>query len=155
LVLRGEIGFGSYKVLKKALALEPRLSLIEVESPGGYVVEGMAMAELIQQQGLDTVSLESCASACTLLLAAGNDRYIGPQARVGFHRSSGRWTRHGDGWSATDYQIADYYRARGTSQAFVTQALDTAPSDLWLPDIGLLVASGYASKRWEERRAGY
>jgi len=155
LVLRGEIGFGSYKVLKKALALEPRLTPIEVESPGGYVIEGLAMARLIQQYGLDTVSLERCASACTLLLAAGNDRYIGPQARVGFHRSSGAWTKPGKEWSATDFQMADYYLARGSSQEFVAQALDTPPADLWVPDPMLLVAAGYASKLWEERKAGY
>jgi len=71
---------------------------------------------------------------CTLLLAAGNDRYIGPQARVGFHRSSGAWTKPGSEWSASDFQMADYYLARGSSQEFIARALDTPPADLWLPD---------------------
>lgn len=154
MVLRGEIGFGSYQVLKKALAQAPRLRLLELESPGGYVIEGLAMARLIQDNALDTVSLERCASACTLLLAAGHARYIGPQAQIGFHRSWGTWSKAGDGWSASDYQIADYYRARGTSANFIAQAMNTPAATLWLPDPLRMLGAGYATHLWEDRPPG-
>ena len=58
IVVRGELGFGTFKRLDKALQMQPRLTLVQIESPGGYVVEGMAMAALIEKNRLDTVSLE-------------------------------------------------------------------------------------------------
>jgi hypothetical protein len=155
LVLRGEIGFGSFKALQKALAIKPKLNLIEVESPGGYVIEGMAMAKLIQANGLDTVSMEKCASACTLLLAAGQERYLGPSARIGFHRSGVFGLAPSSGWTATEYRIADYYRARGASQDFIKLALDTPFNRIWVPDHGAMFEAGYASKMWSERKSGY
>ena len=155
LVLRGPIGFGSYKVLEHALAIEPKLTLIQVESPGGYVIEGMAMAKLIQLNGLDTVSLEKCSSACTLLFAAGSERYLGPQARLGFHRSGIFGMKPTTGWTETEYRIANYYRSRGTTQDFIQLALDTASNRLWVPDHGVMLEAGYANKLWSERKSGY
>lgn len=155
LVLRGEIGFGSFKALQRALAIKPKLALIQVESPGGYVIEGMAMAKLIQDSGLDTVSMEKCASACTLLLAAGQERYLGPSTRIGFHRSGFFGMAPSSGWTATEYRIADYYRARGASQDFIKLALDTPSNRIWVPDHGAMFEAGYASKMWSERKPGY
>ncbi len=91
IVVRGEIGFGTFKRLEKALQMQPKLTLVQIESPGGYVVEGMAMAALIEKNGLDTVSLESCASACTLLLAAGQERYLGTGATGGISPFGPLW----------------------------------------------------------------
>ena len=155
LVLRGEIGFGSYKSLQKALAIKPKLTLIQVESPGGYVIEGMAMAKLIHESGLDTVSMEKCASACTFLLAAGNERYLGPNARIGFHRSGVFGQAPSAGWTATEYKIADFYRSRGASQEFVKLALDTPSNRIWVPDHDMMFEAGYASKMWSERKPSY
>lgn len=155
LVLRGEIGFGSYKALQKALSLQPKLPLIEVESPGGYVIEGMAMAKLIQASRLDTVSLEGCASACTLLLAAGNERYLGPEVRIGFHRSGLFGHSPTTAWSATDYKMADWYSTRGSKQNFIERALDTPSDQLWIPEHGAMLEAGYANKMWSERKSGY
>lgn len=118
-VLRGKIGFGSYKALESMLRSNTKLTLIQVESPGGYVIEGLAMAKLIQRMKLDTVSLERCASACTLLLAAGEKRYVGPNAKVGFHRSGVLGQAPSSSWTSTEYELADYYPSRGAIEAFI------------------------------------
>lgn len=155
IVVRGALGFGTYKRLEAALQQNPKLTLVEIDSPGGYVVEGLAMAKLLEQQRVDTVSLEGCASACTLLLAAGQERYLGPQSRIGFHRSWSYASGFGHGWNRTDHQIADYYRSRGTSEDFVKHALDTPGYALWAPSYAEMFTSGYANKRWDERKSGY
>lgn len=155
LVLRGELGFGSYKALQKALAIQPHLKLIQLDSPGGYVLEGMAMAKLIQANGMDTVSLEHCASACTLLLAAGKERYLGPEAEIGFHRSRIFGKAPSSGWAATDYRMADYYRSRGTSDSFIAQALETPSSRIWIPEGQQMLEAGYVTRAWSERKQGY
>ncbi|MFY8041528.1 MAG: ATP-dependent Clp protease proteolytic subunit, partial [Rhodoferax sp.] len=155
IVLRGEIGFGSLVALEKAINTKPTLTLLEVESPGGYAVEGLAMARLIEKHKLDTVSLGQCASACTLLLVAGQERYLGPEAKVGFHRSWSYAGGFGNGWNRTDYAIADFYSARNTADAFIKTALDTPGYRLWFPTAGQMFDAGYATKRWDERKSGY
>ena len=154
IVVRGALGFGTYKRLETALAQTPILTLVEIDSPGGYVAEGLAMAKLLEKVGADTVALEECASACTFLLAAGKERYLGPKSQVGFHRSWSSASGFGTGWSSTDHRIAAYYRSRGTSEDFVKRALDTPGYDLWIPSHGQMFTAGYATKRWDERKAG-
>ena len=154
-VVRGEIGFGSVNALRTALALTPKLPLIQLESPGGYVIEGLAMARLIEEAKIDTVSLELCASACTFLLAAGQDRYLGPKVQVGFHRSSAAGYLPSAGWNRMDHKIAAYYKSRNASPEFVTQALDTPGNRIWIPPHAQMLDAGFANKRWEDRKNGY
>lgn len=155
IVIRGELGFGTYKRLEAALKQAPMLTLVEIDSPGGYVVEGLAMARLLEKAGADTVSFEECSSACTYLLAAGKERYLGPTSEIGFHRSWSRSHGFGKGWSGADHRVAEFYRSRGTDEAFVKRALDTPGYDLWVPTHGQMFSAGYATKRWDERKAGY
>ncbi len=155
IVVKGTFGFGSYAVLAAALEKKPRLTLVEIESPGGLVVEGMAMAELIQKHQLDTVSLEGCASACTFLLAAGQERYLGPKVRVGFHRSGVFGAPVSSYLTQTDIEIANYYRSRNTAENFVAHALNTPFNKIWIPSHAEMYAAGYANKAWSERKAGY
>lgn len=155
IVLRGEIGFGSYEALDRALQLKPRLTLLQVEGPGGFVFEGLALARLIERHKLDTVSFEDCASACTLLLAAGQERYLGAKARVGFHRSGRSNFNVSKFWTSTDHELADYYRSRDTTDDFIREALDTPFDNIWEPDHGRMFSSGYATKRWDERKSRY
>jgi len=155
IVIKGDLGFGTYKKLEQALAMSPKLTLVEIESPGGYVIEGLAMAHLIEKNRLDTVSFEQCHSACTFLLAGVDERYLGPEAKIGFHRSWSYAGGFGIGWNRTDHKIAEYYRSRSTSNAFVQRALDTPGHSIWLPSPGEMFAAGYATKRWDERKPGY
>ncbi len=155
IVVRGEMKFGSSEALLSVLQRNPALTLVQIESPGGYVLEGLRMAKLVQQRNLDTVVLESCVSSCTLVLAAGQDRYLGPDARMGFHRSGLKYGEVSLGWSATDHQIADWYRARGTAEDFVQRALQRPMQELWQPTHSEMYSAGYATLRWIERKPGY
>jgi hypothetical protein len=155
IVVKGDIGWGSYKALEEALRIKPKLTLIEVQGPGGYVVEGLAMARLIQENHLDTVTLGECASACTFLLAAGKERYLGADAKVGFHRSGRDYNNVSKSWTSADYAIANYYKSRDTTDDFIKQALDTPFNRIWFPAQGQMFTAGYATKRWDERKAGY
>lgn len=155
IVVKGELGFGTYQKLEQALKTSPKLTLVEIESPGGYVIEGLAMARLIEKNRLDTVSFEECQSACTYLLVAGEERYLGPAVKVGFHRSWSFIHGIGTGWNRLDHEVADYYRSRSTDHAFVQRALDTPGNRMWLPTHGEMFTAGYATKRWDERKSGY
>lgn len=155
IVVSGAFKFGSAEALEAALQRHPTLTLVELRSPGGYVLEGLRMARVVMDRGLDTAALESCASACTLVLAAGRERYLGPQAEVGFHRSGSRYQPVSLGWTRTDHQIADYYATRGASPAFIDQALALPITEIWWAPHDEMYTQGFATRPWAERRAGY
>ncbi len=155
IVLRGEMKFGSSEALRSTLERNPSYTLIELESPGGYVIEGERMAKMISQRGLDTVAFERCASACTLLFASGKDRYLGDQVQMGFHRSGTRYGPVGSGWSSTDHRMADYYAQRGVTEEFVRRALKPSIVEIWWAPHPDMYQAGYATLRWSERKSGY
>ena len=58
-----------------------------LNSPGGNVVAGIKIGIRIREMGWVTVvpSGLTCASACGLMWLAGATRYVGRNARIGFH----------------------------------------------------------------------
>ena len=154
IVITGQFRLGSAEAFEAVVKANRKFQLVQIESPGGYVAEGFRMAKLIEQYKLSTVSFEDCHSACTLLLAAGETRYLGPKVMVGFHRSGTKYGPVGDGWSWTDYQIAKYYQSRGVQMAFIRQALIPSIREIWIAPHAQMYEAGYATIKWEERPAG-
>ena len=155
IVVKGQLRFGSSVELEKVLNANRKYTLIEIESPGGYVVEGVRMSKLVADRKLDVVSLEYCESACTLILASGTERFLGPKVEVGFHRSGRRYGPVSDGWSATDYQMAKLLKGRGVDEKFIQKAFIPSIEGMWYPEHGEMFAAGYATLKWSERRFGY
>jgi hypothetical protein len=151
----GRMGFGSAEALQQVLDANPKITLIELESPGGYVVEGMRMANMVEQRKLDTTVLGRCASSCTFVFVTGQDRYLGTNAWLGFHRSGRRNIFLDEGWSTTDREIAEHYEKYGTSVAFVQKALKEPMYRIWVAPHDEMYTAGYANKAWSERKAGY
>ncbi len=155
IVVRGEFKFGSAEALETVLKANPRYTLVEIESPGGYVLEGFRMARILMDRKVDTVTMSLCASACTFLLAAGQERYIGPEAEVGFHRSGSPYLTSTDARSRTDRQMAKYYASRGASDGFIRKALAKPMSDIWIAPHADMYAEGFATAPWADRKPGY
>lgn len=155
IVIKGEFKFGSAEALEAVMKANPRYTLVEINSPGGFVLEGFRMAGIISDRKMDTVVQGGCASACTFLLAAGQDRYIGAQARVGFHRSGSKYLPITAVWSATDHLMAKYYASRGASEEFIRKALAQPITGIWIAPHHEMYAAGYATAPWSERKSGY
>ncbi|MCA3237220.1 MAG: hypothetical protein ACK5RC_10995 [Curvibacter sp.] len=154
IVVRGAFRSGSAEAFEAVVKANPSLRVVQIESPGGYVLEGFRMAQLIEARKLDTVSFEGCYSACTFLLVAGQTRYLGPQVKVGFHRSGRKYGPVGDGWSWADHQIARYYESRGVQREFIVRALTPSIRGIWVAPHAQMYEAGYATLRWSERPAG-
>lgn len=155
IVVNGPMEFGSADAVERELDRNPKFTLLQIESPGGKVIEGMRMSQLVTKRKMDTVSLELCASSCTFVLAAGADRYLGPQARIGFHRSGTRYGPVSIGWSETDFQMARYYRDRGVESGFIDKALTPSIRQIWFAPHADMYTAGFANLMWSERKAGY
>lgn len=61
--------------------------LIFLDSPGGIIQSGLAIGRLIRARRLETVvpNRSICFSTCGLIWLAGEERWLGDGARVGFH----------------------------------------------------------------------
>jgi tetratricopeptide (TPR) repeat protein len=84
----GEVTFGAAKELARLLAANTSITVIHLQSPGGFYYQQIEMAQVIKRRGLDTYVSERCHSACANLFLAGRKRLIGPAARIGFHEGS-------------------------------------------------------------------
>jgi hypothetical protein len=73
--------------LTKAVANDRQI-WVNLDSPGGDVVEAMRIGRLIRERFMFTAIMpeRKCASACVFILMAGVYRLAGPTARVGIHR---------------------------------------------------------------------
>lgn len=146
LLVQGPIGIGSTKALRAAMDEYPKATTIELDSPGGLVVEGFAMTNLMVAREVNTVVTRRCASACTFMFIGGRERVLGPQARLGFHRSYSMLGGLEDSWSETDHEIARWMKGRGVSASFVQEALDTSGSSIWVPSHDRMLADAVATR---------
>lgn len=155
IVAMGPMELGSSQALSEVLKQNPGYTLIQLESPGGFVIEGLRMAEMVSQRHLDTVSFDACASACTLVMVTGQERYLGPTVQMGFHRSGFAHVYEDYGWSKVDYQIAAHLRKYGAKDDFISQALKEPMFRIWWAPHEDMYSGGFASARWADRKAGY
>ncbi|MDZ5602311.1 hypothetical protein SJI00_05965 [Pseudomonas sp. RP23018S] len=88
LALAGGLRMGVSDAVGKALAANPGVQVIRLDSPGGRVGEAKRLAGLIEQRRLSTYTDATCARACVLVFLAGKERYLGEQGRLGFYRSA-------------------------------------------------------------------
>jgi hypothetical protein len=155
LVATGDIGKGSAKALALAIAQHPELTLVEFESLGGLVHEEDLVIDLIRKHKMDTLVLGRCASACTGVFLAGNRRFVGPDARFGFHQSGYAGRPKDTEWSIVEYETSIFYRERGVKDDFAQQALATSYYALWKPHVDDVKASGFATEWWTQRPVQY
>ena len=85
-VVSGEIAPNADEVFKAA-AGQLQAPLIFLSSPGGSVAAALEIGRFIRMRALDTVVAEqqSCFSACALIWLGGAKRFMGQNARIGFH----------------------------------------------------------------------
>ena len=147
--LSGEIGIGTTLKVRSFLNRNVSIVGIELSSPGGRVVEGFALARLIEQRSLDTYVGQSCASACVLVFAGGHQRLVAPSASFGLHRSGVSWRHEDRGLTTEDIRMRDYFLARGVESDFVRRGLVPPMHEIWVPSFNEVIASNLATGVWE------
>lgn len=101
--------------IKKASAIScSKPLMLLLESPGGLVLDGIALGEQVREQKLHTVARYGCASACSLIFLAGVERVLwGSRAEIGFHQPRSVRDKECDrfGISLAAYRIKKYLHA--------------------------------------------
>lgn len=141
LSLSGPIGLGDAQRVQAMLAQARRVRTVELQSPGGRLLEAERLAAALRAAGLDTRTVGDCQSACTLLHMAGQRRQMLPQARLGFHRAStGTVNPVLDQFA--NRELARAYRGAGLPEPMLRRVLQTPAHAMWHPGRDELVAAG-------------
>jgi hypothetical protein len=107
----------------------PQVTTLHLTSPGGLVVEGRRLRDLIYARGIDTYVRSYCVSACTLAFVGGRQRTVYRNAVIGFHQYGGFPGQSlRDHWQDTD---RSYFRGRGIADDFVDDMFRAEHEDLW------------------------
>lgn len=144
LIFDGEITFGLTKRLRQLAQDHPDIEHVELAGPGGLIAEARGSALVIRDQGWNTYATGLCASACTLLFAAGSRRSLGAAGQLGFHSyalQSGSGLPHIDIRKEQQKDRA-FLIGQGVRAVFVSRIFDVPFSGLWIPQAGELLAGG-------------
>lgn len=94
ITLEGEIKPGDSKriedMINKAHWANREVIAIRLNSPGGNMMEGIHIADVVNDNKLSTVVVNKsmCASACFLAFAAGHGKYASAHSSIGVHGAS-------------------------------------------------------------------
>jgi hypothetical protein len=141
LEVSGSFSWALPQTFEATLAAAPWVRLVRLESPGGHIQPAVQIAVMIHERGLDTYVGRLCASACTIAFLGGHQRWLAPQARLGFHQA------HAPGLPAeqANEYLRTVYEKMHVPPAFIAHALRTPPTDLWFPAPAELRAVHYTT----------
>ena len=125
----GPFGPGIAEAFRQEFEKHPDVKWVHLTSPGGLVVEGRRLRDLIYARQLNIYVRTACVSACTLAFIAGQERVMRRGAFIGFHQYSkltfDNLRRH------FQDQDRSYFGGRGVSREFLDKMFDADSSSLW------------------------
>lgn len=150
---------------RAALADNPDVTELELNSSGGSVYAGQELAWIVMDYGLNTLVVGECTSACVDVFLAGSRRRMALGSKIGFHRR--HWSpeavasyyddqREDFGWDSpfdygswiyddTQQEIFEhltYMIDRGVAPAFAVRTMQPEAADVWYPNRLQLMAGG-------------
>ncbi|CFX47338.1 membrane protein of unknown function [Candidatus Filomicrobium marinum] len=139
LLFDGQVVWPIVADFQQTLAQNPDINTVVLRSPGGDVVAGRRVNDILRPLQLTTAVADFCHSACTIMFAAGVRRIAAPQAQIGFHATSvilmdEMMTRLMNAFTLRhDSLNSDYYLEAGFDPEFVRRAVATPSTDLLIP----------------------
>ena len=119
--------------LAEYLEQNPNIERLHLHSLGGRILAAKRMVKLIKQHRLDTYVRTECASACTLLFLAGQNKLLGDGGKLMFHASSiGSASGHENRELIVELEKA--YVQAGLPRWFINKAINTPSDTFWIPE---------------------
>jgi hypothetical protein len=143
--IAGGIKFGLTDDFLRTLRASPQIAVVHLSSIGGQIAEADKLATVIRDRKLDTYAGHYCKSVCMLAFAAGRERWILKQAKLGVHGPAFPGTDKSRPGSAVELQRNNFARA-GIDRDFIERALATSNKDMWTPSIEELRRAGVVTR---------
>jgi hypothetical protein len=144
LYLKGPMEIGVVAALEKSLSQHSELKGIVLDSEGGNIYQARGIAAVIQKHLLNTYTSNYCYSACTIAYVAGRQRYLGPEAKLGFHRYRVDSRLMESLLDIEKEQSKDmaFYEQQISDREFTKKISDRQPPDIWIPTNEELLKGG-------------
>jgi hypothetical protein len=133
LSLRGDINYGLADALQASIKEHPELKSLHLYSEGGLLTEAVDTAQIVRRYGLNTYVMRECASACTLIFAAGQQRILAKGGKLGFHAPRGG-TSFSD-TSRSENSEAKLFAEYGIDAEFTRKTTLVPAEEVWYPTI--------------------
>jgi hypothetical protein len=132
----GELTPESAAALIRLIDQNPRVTVLQLTSEGGEMDAAFRLVTQVHDRALTTYVPSMCVSACTLVFLAGRERYISPEAKLGFHQAAfipqSTSSPTSDASKSNAYMKAWMLR-QGVAAAFVDHAMATPHESVWMP----------------------
>jgi hypothetical protein len=135
----GEIAEGDTEafkaVIKSANDAGEFVSSVRLDSPGGNLLEGVQLAEVVKfaKMATNVGQGATCASACFLIFAAGETKFANYTAQIGVHGASDETGRETTQSGAATVSMARIAKELGVPAAIIGRMVVTPPNEMvWL-----------------------
>jgi hypothetical protein len=121
--------------VKQANAAGKVVASVELNSTGGKLLEGARLAGVVKVGKISTTVAEGavCASACFLVFAAGDPKFVGDGALIGVHKASDKGGRETSASGEATLLMARFAKDLGVSSAIIARMVSTPPKQIvWL-----------------------
>jgi ATP-dependent protease ClpP protease subunit len=117
----------------RAVAGSVQKAVVALDGPGGNLLAGISIGEMIRLRNFETVVLDQnyCASACALAWLGGTSRYMAPTGRIGFHAA---WnSKSGEVSGVANALVGAYLNKIGMGLQAIVYITAAAPNSMmWL-----------------------
>ena len=137
-----------FSAFETALTEHNSITTVALNSTGGMVFTGRALARLIEKYQLNTVVTQQCFSACSLVFMAGKSRTLEAGAELGFHRYAMQQSFQLPMLDIEQELNRDrqFFIKQGMSPAFASLVFNADPNTLYKPDTETLLNAGVLTK---------
>lgn len=143
LTLSGSIERGITRTLDAQLAAYPNTAQIILSSTGGNIYEARGLSNAIRKNGLNTMVISECSSACTTAFIGGIERRLVDSAKLGFHQyriDAAYAVLNADPLQEQERDRALFLQS-GVAAWFVDVMFDSHSSENWYPELSELLAA--------------
>jgi hypothetical protein len=137
--ISGDIAEGDTDAFKAAVKIAngagKLVSSVRLNSPGGSLLEGMRLAEVIRfgKMATNVGQGATCASACFLIFAAGETKFANYTAQIGVHGASDQTGQETAQSGAATVSMARVAKELGVPAAIIGRMVVTPPNEMvWL-----------------------
>jgi len=138
LQIKGDLDIGITKAVSALIKENKNITSVLLESDGGHIYEGRGLSKLFTQHELDTIVEKQCSSACASAFIGGKKRYLGKNAKLGFHQYKLDYSAHKKlvpFHKPEEEQVRDLklFKSRGITTAFLNKVFAKNPDQMWFP----------------------
>ncbi|TCT32992.1 hypothetical protein [Martelella mediterranea] len=141
LTLNGSLELGITGHLKHRLKSYPDVKQIILASTGGNIYQARGLSNTIRQNGLNTLVMSECSSACTTVFIGGIKRQLASGGKLGFHQyriDADYAVLNADPLREQERDRAIFLQS-GVAAWFLDKMFESQPSDMWYPELPELI----------------